>query len=92
MLSPSLLTLLRPWWREGHLLGKMLPRGWLFPGINPVDPLAPRQLNRMVKLAADAAGIDNRVSMPAVPPLNAVSLWSLRGMAHGASLRWSWDS
>ena len=60
MLSPALLTLLRAWWREGHRLGKMLPGGWLFPGMNPVNPLSTRQLNRMVK---DAVEIDKRVSM-----------------------------
>ena len=63
MLAPSLLKLLRRWWREGHRLGKMLPGGWLFPGIDPVDPLSTRQLNRVVKQAADTAGIDKRVSM-----------------------------
>ena len=63
MLAPSLLKLLRHWWIEGHAQGKMLPRGWLFPGMDPVDPLSTRQLNRMVKAAADAAGIDKRVSM-----------------------------
>jgi site-specific recombinase XerD len=63
MLAPSLLELLRAWWVEGHRLGKMLPGGWLFPGRDPVDPLSTRQLNRMVKAAAKAAGIDKRVSM-----------------------------
>ena len=38
MLSPTLLALLRAWWREAHARGKMLPGGWLFPGQNPVDP------------------------------------------------------
>ena len=56
MLAPSLLKLLRAWWVEGHRLGKMLPGGWLFPGIDPVDPLSTRQLNRVVKQAADALG------------------------------------
>jgi integrase len=36
MLSPQLLELLREWWREGRRLGALLPRGWLFPGRNPV--------------------------------------------------------
>ena len=30
MLSPHLLDLLRPWWREGKRRGVMLPHGWLF--------------------------------------------------------------
>jgi integrase/recombinase XerD len=63
LLSPALLKLLRAWWVEGHRLGKMHPGGWLFPGMDPVDPLSTRQLNRFVKTAANAAGIDKRVSM-----------------------------
>jgi len=63
MLSPVLLELLRAWWRLAHAQGKMLPGGWLFPGMNPVDPLTPRQLNRAVHDAADAAKIDKRVTM-----------------------------
>ena len=60
MLSPQLLELLRAWWREGRRLGALLPRGWLFPGRNPVEPT--RQLNRAVHAAAEAAGIKKRVS------------------------------
>ena len=40
----------------------MLPRGWLFPGQNPVNPLSTRQLNRAVHAAAQAAGIRTRVT------------------------------
>ena len=39
------------------------PGGWLFPGLNPIDPLSTRQLNRAIHAAADAARIDKRVSM-----------------------------
>ena len=63
MLSPVLLERLRAWWRLAHAQGKMLPNGWLFPGMNPVDPLTARQLNRAVHAAAEAARIDKRVSM-----------------------------
>lgn len=63
MLSPALLTLLRAWWREAHARGKMLPDGWLFPGMDPVNPLSTRQLNRACKSAAAAAGLDHRISM-----------------------------
>ncbi len=63
MLSPALLCLLRAWWREGRRRGKMLPNGWLFPGMNPVNPLSPRQLNRMCKVAAAAAELDQRISL-----------------------------
>ncbi|CAM3869124.1 Tyrosine-type recombinase/integrase [Polaromonas hydrogenivorans] len=63
MLCPLLLERLRAWWRVAHAQGKMLPGGWLFPGMNPVDPLTARQLNRAVHAAAEAARIDKRVSM-----------------------------
>lgn len=63
MLAPSLLKLLRSYWREAHARGKMLPHGWLFPGQNLVDPLSTRQLNRFVKAAAETAGIGKRVSL-----------------------------
>jgi integrase/recombinase XerD len=62
MLSPQLLQLLRDWWRDGRRLGVLLPRGWLFAGRNPVEPLSSRQLNRAVHAAAEAAGIKKRVS------------------------------
>ena len=62
MLSPTLLELLRRWWRVAHAKGKMLPGGWLFPGQNPVNPLTARQLNRACHAAALAAGLDKRVS------------------------------
>jgi site-specific recombinase XerD len=63
MLSPVLLERLRAWWRLGHAQGKILPNGWLFPGLNPMDPLTTRQLNRSIHAAACAARIDKRVSM-----------------------------
>lgn len=63
MLSPVLLERLRAWWRVGHAQGKILPNGWLFPGLNKVDPVTPRQLNRAIHDAAEAAHIDKRVTM-----------------------------
>jgi len=63
MLSPVLLQTLRIWWRTAHAQGKLLDGGWLFPGMNRVNPLTPRQLNRAIRAAAQAAGIDKRVSM-----------------------------
>ena len=57
MLSPSLLELLRTWWRTAR------PQGWLFPGRNPVQPMTPRQLNRACHAAAEAAGIERNVSL-----------------------------
>ena len=51
MLSPQLLELLRDWWQEGRRLGVLLPRGWLFPGRDPVratldPPAQPRRPRR----------------------------------------------
>jgi integrase/recombinase XerD len=63
MLSPVLLERLRGWWRVARAQGKMLEGGWLFPGLNPIESLSCRQLNRAVHAAALAAGIDKRVSM-----------------------------
>ena len=63
MLSPVLLERLRTWWRVARAQGKMLEGGWLFPGLNPIESLSTRQLNRAVHAAALAAGIDKRVSM-----------------------------
>ena len=63
MLSPSLLVLLRAWWRQGHAKGQMRPGGWLFPGRNPMNPLSTRQLNHICHAAAAVAELDQRVSM-----------------------------
>src|SRR6201984_2067427 len=62
MLSPQLLELLRAWWREGRRRSLLLPGGWLFPGRNPVEQLSARQLCRVVRGAAQAAGLTMRVS------------------------------
>jgi site-specific recombinase XerD len=62
LLSPLLLQRLRVWWRLAHAQGKILPGGWLFPGLDPMDPLTARQLNRAVHAAAEAAKIDKRVT------------------------------
>src|SRR5205823_13772282 len=56
MLSPHLLELLRAWWKQAQ------PRGWLFPGRNPVLPITTRQFTRACHEAAEAAGIKKRVS------------------------------
>ena len=63
MLSPVLLERLRVWWRVARAQGRMLDGGWLFPGLNPIEPLSVRQLNRAIHSAALAAGIEKRVSM-----------------------------
>src|ERR1700692_4272033 len=63
MLSPVLLERLRVWWRVAHAQGRMLDGGWLFPGLDPVDPLSTRQLNRAIHAAAEEAHLGKRVSM-----------------------------
>ena len=63
MLSPVLLERLRVWWKVARAQGKMLERGWLFPGLNPINSLSTRQLNRAIHAAADEAQIDKRVSL-----------------------------
>ena len=63
MLSPILLERLRAWWKFARAQGKMLDGGWLFPGLDPIDSLSARQLNRAIHAAAAAAQIDKRVTM-----------------------------
>jgi site-specific recombinase XerD len=63
MLLPVLLERLRVWWHVARAQGRMLDGGWLFPGLDPVDALSTRQLNRAIHAAAEAAHIDKRVSM-----------------------------
>jgi integrase/recombinase XerD len=57
MLSPSLLDLLRAWWKAAR------PQGWLFPGRDPAQPMTTRQLNRACHAAAGMAEINKRVSL-----------------------------
>jgi site-specific recombinase XerD len=57
MLSPSLLDLLRAWWKAAR------PQGWLFPGRDPAQPMTTRQLNRACHAAAQMAEINKRVSL-----------------------------
>ena len=57
MLSPYLLELLRTWWKAAR------PRGWLFPGRDPAQPITTRQLNRACHAAAQMAVISKRVSL-----------------------------
>jgi integrase/recombinase XerD len=57
MLSPSLLEVLRQYWRESR------PEGWLFPGKPKISPLSPRQLNRAFTSAKHMAGITKPASL-----------------------------
>lgn len=63
MLSPSLLNVLRQWYRFGRAHNKLLADGWLFPGQNPVNPLSGRQLNRAFHRAREDAQINKRVTL-----------------------------
>ena len=63
MLAPVLLERLRVWWRVARAQGKMPDGGWLFPGLNPINQLSTRQLNRAIHAAAHEARIDKSVSM-----------------------------
>jgi site-specific recombinase XerD len=63
LLPPILLERLRCWWRAARAQGKILPGGYLFPGLDPLDSMSTRQLNRAVHEAAQAAHIDKRVNM-----------------------------
>lgn len=57
MLAPSLLVLLREYWREAR------PEGWLFPGKPKIMPLSPRQLNRAFTSAKHMAGISKPATL-----------------------------
>ena len=63
MLSPTLLELLRRWYRYGRSQNKLLAGGWLFPGQNPVNPISARQLNRAFHQARDTTGVDKKVTL-----------------------------
>lgn len=55
MLSPRLLQLLREWWVIQR------PTTWLFPGRDPMQPVSPRHIYRVVADTAAAIGIEKRV-------------------------------
>ncbi len=63
MLSPTLLRLLRQWWQVAQAERKMLSGGWLFPGMNPVNPISTRQLRRAMEASVTLAGLDKHVSL-----------------------------
>jgi len=63
MLSPSLLEVLRSWYRYGIAHDRLLRNGWLFPGKNPMDPITARQVNRVFHQACGLAGIDKPVTL-----------------------------
>jgi integrase/recombinase XerD len=57
MLSEQLLAILRDYWKRER------PPQWLFPGPDPSRPLTTRSVQRACRKAADAAGLDNAVTV-----------------------------
>ena len=51
MLSPTLLTILRDWWRSSR------STPWIFPGDRPGDPITTRAVNRACRKAHRCCGI-----------------------------------
>lgn len=56
MLSPSLLKVLRDYYREAR------PAGWLFPGRNRLDPISTKEFNLAFAVAREFAEIKKKVS------------------------------
>jgi integrase len=80
MLSPQLLELLRDWWQIAP------PRGWLFPGLDPVNPMSTRQLCRAVSAAARAAGRDT-MGRERYPKSGRLMIAADGGGSNGSSVR-----
>jgi site-specific recombinase XerD len=57
MLSEQLLAILRAYWRTER------PQGWLFPGLDPDQPITPRSLQRACRATAEAAGLGKTVTV-----------------------------
>ena len=66
MLPPDVHSLTRQWWMDRptrHDEGVPVRERWLFPGRSPHRPLTTRQLSRLFKEAAAAAGITKPVTL-----------------------------
>ena len=57
MLSEQLLVILRAYWKRTR------PPHWLFPGPDRSKPITTRSLQRALRSAADAAGLDDEVTV-----------------------------
>jgi integrase len=86
MLNPVLLERLRAWWRPGHAQGKILPVGWLFPGMDLTDHVTARQLNRAVRLAAATAGLDPQTAPAKRRAPGCAASSTMRGRSSAAAL------
>jgi len=62
-LSPSLLEHLRHWWCFANKHGQMYREGWLFPRLDPINPMSARQLSRICVKTAKQASINKKISM-----------------------------
>ena len=56
LLSPQLVPVLRAWWQQCR------SQGWLFPGLDPMQPMTERSLNRACHAAAEAGGLGTWVT------------------------------
>jgi Site-specific recombinase XerD len=78
ILSPNLLDILREWWRAARKKGWMHSgQPWLFPGYRG-QHMSRRQLHRLVRMAAERAGITKRVGVHTLRHSFATHLWSRR--------------
>ena len=68
MLSPTMLALLRQWWKVRRDFDATTPvqERWLFPGRKLGKPMTTRQLSRLFHQTADAAGIKKSVTLHAL--------------------------
>ena len=57
MLSPQLLAILRAHWRRTR------PPAWLFPGLDPSQPITARSVQRACCQAVETAGLDKSVTV-----------------------------
>ena len=85
MLSSETLDLLRQWWKARparHDAQTPVPERWLFPSTRAGKPMTTRQLNRLFREAADAAGIRKGVTLHALRHSFATHL-----LEHGTDIR-----
>jgi hypothetical protein len=77
ILSPLMLQRLRAWWRHAKSQNMVIDSGWLFPGMNRLNPLSTRQLNRGFHDAARAAASRNASACTACATMSRSGLCRL---------------